>query len=94
LQAVSDGASLLAGPAMGLLDNDRLPGLGLPILDEGRVEVLVELAGRIVGDVQQGRIGEHGARREGCKDKDRAGGKGASKSGHLSISSTYTLNST
>ena len=67
LEAVDHGAGLLAGAAMGLLDGDGLAGLGLPILDEGLVDGLVELAGRIVGDVEKGGVGKHGARRKVVK---------------------------
>jgi hypothetical protein len=43
-----------------LLDGDVVAGLGLPLAREGLVEVLVQLARRIVGHVQQGNIGSEG----------------------------------
>ena len=43
---------------MRLLDGHRLAGLGLPLRGEGGVELLVEFARRIVGDVEEGRVGE------------------------------------
>ena len=46
-------AGLLARAAVRLLDRDVLAGLRLPVLGEGGVEVLVELARRVVGDVEQ-----------------------------------------
>ena len=70
---------------MGLFDGYGLSAFGLPILDEGLVDGLIKFPGRIVGDVEKGGVGKHGARREGCKDKGRAGGKGALKSRHNSI---------
>ena len=63
-QAVDDGAGLLARAAMGLLDGDVLAGLGLPILGEGLVDGFVELTRRVVGDVEQGGVGKHCARRD------------------------------
>ncbi|MOA21377.1 hypothetical protein D3C78_1418670 [compost metagenome] len=39
---------------MGHLDGERLATLGLPVLLEGRVVVLVEVAHHVVGDVEQG----------------------------------------
>ena len=38
---------------MGILDGHVFAGLGLPVLGEGGVVLLVELAGRIVRDVEQ-----------------------------------------
>ena len=54
LQAVDDRAGLLARAAVRLPDGDVLARLRLPVLGELLVEVLVELARRIVGDVEQG----------------------------------------
>ena len=46
-----------------------------PVLPSSRAKAsligLVELAGRIVGDVEKGGVGKHGARREGCKERPR-----------------------
>ena len=53
LEAVDDRARLLARSAVRLVDVDRLPGLLLPLRRERLVDVLVQLARRIVGDVQQ-----------------------------------------
>ena len=58
VEAVDDRAGLLARAAMRLLDRDVFAGLGLPVGGEGLVEVLVELAGRIVGHVEQRLVGE------------------------------------
>ena len=57
VEAVDDRAGLGAGAAMRLLDGDGLAGLLLPVGGEGRVVGLVELAGRIVGDVEKRNIG-------------------------------------
>ena len=64
LEAVDDGAGLGAGAAVGLLDGDRLAGLLLPVGGEGVVVGFVELAGRIVGDVEDGGVGEGGDRED------------------------------
>jgi sulfate/thiosulfate transport system substrate-binding protein len=37
-----------------LLDVELVAGLGFPVLDENRVEFLIQLAGRVVGDIEQG----------------------------------------
>ena len=50
---------------MRLLDLDVLAGLLLPVLGEGRVEILIELAGRIVGNVQDRRVGLSSAGKAG-----------------------------
>jgi hypothetical protein len=50
-------ARACARAAMRLLDGDRLAGLGLPVRGEGFVVGLVELPRRIVGDVEQRRVG-------------------------------------
>ena len=42
---------------MRLADIDRLAGLALPVLGESGVEILVQLAGWVVGDVEQCRLG-------------------------------------
>ena len=52
-QAVDDRARLLARAAVRLLDRDVVARLGFPVLGEGRVVLLVQLACRIVGHVQQ-----------------------------------------
>ena len=48
---------LLAGAAVGLVDRKLLARLALPLGGKGGVDVLVQLAGDVVGDVQQGRVG-------------------------------------
>ncbi len=53
LQAINHRTRLLAGAAVGLLDADGVAGLGLPLFGEGRVEILVQLARRIVRDIEQ-----------------------------------------
>jgi hypothetical protein len=53
LQAVDDRAGLFARAAVRGLDADGLARLGLPLRREGLVEVLVELACGVVGDVEQ-----------------------------------------
>ena len=75
LEAVDDGAGLGAGAAVRLLDGDGLAGLLLPVGGEDVVVVLVELAGGIVGDVEDGGVGEGGDREhraEGGCDGDEA----------------------
>jgi hypothetical protein len=61
-QAVDDGTRLLAGAAMRLLDGDVVARLGFPLAREGLVEILVQLARRIVGHVQQGDVRGQGGR--------------------------------
>ena len=43
---------------MRLLDGHRLAGLGLPVRGEGLVVFLVEFACRVIGHVEDGRVGE------------------------------------
>ena len=43
---------------MRLLDGDVVAGLFLPVGGEGLVVGFVELARRVVGDVEEGRVGE------------------------------------
>jgi hypothetical protein len=59
---------------MRLLDGDVLTGFLLVVGDEGGVELLVEFARRIIGDVQQGRgrIGGHDRRQRQCETECRA----------------------
>jgi hypothetical protein len=54
LQAVDHRAGLLARAAVALVDGQGLADLVLPVLGVGGVDVLVELARRIIADVQQG----------------------------------------
>jgi len=52
-QAIDYRPGLLSRAAVRLLDGDALSGLGLVGLGKCLIEFLVELAGRIAGDVQQ-----------------------------------------
>ncbi len=54
LEPVDDGARLAARPAMRRSDGHGLPGLALPVRSERGVELAIELARGIVGDVQDG----------------------------------------
>ena len=91
VEPVDDGARLLAGAAVRLVDRDVLAGLLLPVLGEGRVVVLIELARRIVGDVEQrrlGGVGELGASDDGRLPRRARwprGGKMQSSSGASSL---------
>ena len=53
LQTVNHRAGLLARSTVGLLDRDCLAGLRLPVFGESLVEILIQLARRIVGNIQQ-----------------------------------------
>ncbi|VTL99313.1 Uncharacterised protein [Pseudomonas aeruginosa] len=66
---------------MGLLDGQVLATLGLPVLDEGGVVGLVQLAGRVVGYVQQWR---GGGRRAGYQDAGECG-QGETTKGHVQL---------
>ena len=54
VQAVDDGAGLLARAAVRLLDTHVLPGFAFPVLGKGLVEFGIQLAGRVIRDVEQG----------------------------------------
>ncbi len=54
-QAIHHGPGLLAGAGVGLVDFDRALLFRLPVLREDLVVVVIELAGDVVGDVQQSR---------------------------------------
>ena len=82
LQAVDHGTRLLARAAVRLLDGHLLAGLRQPALGEGFVDRLVQLAGRVVRDVEQrdldprlrsGRVGPQagGAGEQDGGDPDR-----------------------
>jgi len=62
-QAVDDRARLLAGASVRLLDRERGPGLLLPVSGERLVELAVELAGGVIGDVEDLGLSD-GERRE------------------------------
>ena len=86
VEPVDHRSGLLARTAMRLLDGHSLAGLGLPLGGEGGVELLVELAGRVIGDVEDGRVGE-------CESEDselngagkKAGKKTFGKAGWSSV---------
>src|SRR5262249_47980395 len=78
---------------MGLLDGYVVPVLCLPIFGEGLVDRLVELTGRIVGDIEDGGVSsEHGAHRQHTQNKCRAGGEGASNSHRRDLLCDNTIN--
>ncbi len=52
-QPVDDRSGLFAGAAVGLLYGDGVAGLFLPMPGEGSIEIGVQLARRIVGDVEE-----------------------------------------
>ena len=52
-EAVDDGLRLLAGAAVRLGNDHVVAGLGLPIFGERGVVFLIQLARRVVGDVQE-----------------------------------------
>ena len=63
LQAIDHGARLFAGSAMALIDDDRIAGLALPVRGKRLVVFLVELARRVIGDVQEFHRGRRRRRR-------------------------------
>ena len=69
VDAVDDGARLLAGAAVRCADLDVVAGLGLVILGKSGIVFLVKLAGRVIGHVQQRHFrrvgGRHGKRKRG-----------------------------
>ena len=71
VEAVDDRARLLARAAVRLLDGDDVAGLRLPVRRERGVVLLVELARRVVRDVQQ----RHVRRVRGNGDDERRGGE-------------------
>ncbi len=81
LQTIDHRARLGPGAAVALLDVQVLAGAVLPELDVGGVYRLVELAGRVVADVEQGdRLagGPRRGREDGrCGQRSRAAGGGA-----------------
>ncbi|MCY1363142.1 hypothetical protein D9M69_498900 [compost metagenome] len=66
---------------MGLLDLHRLVALGLPVLVELRVVLLVQLAGRVVGHVEDFRGGESRAGDQGAGQR----GQGKTADGHVKL---------
>ena len=73
VEAVDHRARLRAGAAVRGLDAQRLAGFGLPIGGEGLIDRLVELARRIVGDIEQGGLSLR--RRAGADQKERRQGE-------------------
>jgi hypothetical protein len=71
LEAIDHRPRLLAGAAVRLLDGDVLAGLLLPVLGERLVDLAVQLPGRIVGDVQNGAVGQSIGRGIGAKSQRR-----------------------
>ena len=84
LQAIDYRARLFAGAAVRLLDVHGLAGLLLPIVGKGFIELLIQLARGVVGDVQQmygrrpaggfgfgGAASQEGERREGESRSER-----------------------
>ena len=84
---------LLAGTGMGLLDGEVLARLGLPIRRERLVDLLVQLARGIIGDVEE--LGGVSARRraEGHPQHEAEGqqhGKGVAKAGEAGHAVHFT----
>jgi hypothetical protein len=73
VEPVDHRARLLARAAVRLADRDRLAGLGLPLLRERGVELLIQLAGRVVADVEERGVG---VGRESGEAKASGGGQG------------------
>ena len=80
VETVDDRARLLARAAVRLIDLHLVASLGLPILGEGRVEVVVQLARRVVGDVEQ--IDLFGDCRRGRAERGQEGGEGKDEGFH------------
>jgi hypothetical protein len=78
LEAVDHRAGLLARAAVRLLHGHRLVALGLPVLAERGVVLLVQLAGRIVGHVEQAGLRLHC----GAEGQAGEGGQGETTNGH------------
>ena len=88
LEPIDHGAGLLSGAAVRHADGDALAGLGGPVGGEGFVELFVEFAGRVVGDVEDRGVGV------GCRDegghRDEEGGaepceEVETRSGHVNL---------
>ena len=68
LEAVDDGASLLARASVGLFDFDRLAGFGLPVGGERFVEFGVKFPGGVIGNIEKfRRVVEAGEQKGQCK---------------------------
>jgi hypothetical protein len=72
LQSFQHGAGLRAGAAMRHVHRDGVARLAAPRGGEGRIDVAIELAGRVVGHVEQRDIGCGGAAGE-AKHRQPAG---------------------
>ena len=70
-QSVDQGPGLLAGAAVRLLDDNLVTGLSFPLTDERGVEVLLELACRIAGDIEQFDFGRAGRPESGKGQRAR-----------------------
>ena len=87
IEAVDDGARLGARAAIGGADRHRFAGLRLPVVGEGRVEILVEFAGRVIADIGDGDIGESQGRiAEAGERDDESGRADRRKRGQKSVS--------
>jgi hypothetical protein len=80
VEPIDDGTRLLPRSAVGLIDLHLVAGLAFPILGEGRIEVMVQLARRIVGDVEQ--IDLFGGCGRGHAERGQEGGEGEGFHGH------------
>gem|GEM_PF-3917182 len=52
-ESVNYRAGLFARAAVGLIDSDGVAGLGFPLFGEGGVEFLIQLARRVVRNIEQ-----------------------------------------
>ena len=95
LEPVDDGAGLLAGTGMGVLDAHRLALRLLPVFCEGGVELAIELARRVVGDVDDRllRQGRHGSGEGQCGGKGYGQEQRSAGRGHVGLHSfnAFTL---
>mmetsp|Transcript_1013 Transcript_1013/g.2518 ORF Transcript_1013/g.2518 Transcript_1013/m.2518 type:complete len:300 (-) Transcript_1013:577-1476(-) len=82
LQAADHGADLFARTAVALVHADRM-ALGLFGGHEGRVELLVQLAGHVVGHVEQSWIGGQCRQRGGGQERDHCGAAGGQEGRHV-----------
>jgi hypothetical protein len=84
-EPIDHRARLLAGAAVGHLNGDVLAGLLLPVLGECRIELLVQLPGRIVGDVQDRGVGQSIGRRVGHGQDSHSGAEPEPRPCHLDL---------
>ncbi|MNV70275.1 hypothetical protein D3C71_1632290 [compost metagenome] len=98
-QAVDDGAGLLAGPAVRLFDGEGRAALFTPVREEGFVIGAVELARRVIGDVEQGGLrplalgataeSQRAERKSGCAHQKTAAV--GVRAGHYASSRTFSV---